>query len=100
MLLIKAERKVIYCTVEFQQLRRIKQLGGAEYVFEDATNTRFQHSIGTAYLAGLMARALKSQGYTNIDERDVNCIEIATLHNDLDQEPFSHVFAEKILPNY
>ena len=35
----------------FQRLRYIKQLGLAEYVFPCATHTRFQHSMGAAYLA-------------------------------------------------
>jgi HD superfamily phosphohydrolase len=34
----------------FQRLRYIKQLGLAEYVFPCATHTRFQHSMGAAYL--------------------------------------------------
>lgn len=35
----------------FQRLRYIKQLGLAEYVFPSATHTRFQHSLGAAWLA-------------------------------------------------
>ena len=35
----------------FQRLRYIKQVGLAEYVFPCATHTRFQHSLGAAYLA-------------------------------------------------
>jgi len=35
----------------FQRLRKIKQLGLAEYVFPGATHTRFQHSLGAAFLA-------------------------------------------------
>lgn len=36
----------------FQRLRWIKQLGLADFVFPCATHTRFQHSMGAAYLAG------------------------------------------------
>jgi HD superfamily phosphohydrolase len=36
----------------FQRLRSIKQIGLAEYVFPCATHTRFQHSLGAAFLAG------------------------------------------------
>lgn len=35
----------------FQRLRSIKQLGLADYVFPCATHTRYQHSLGAAYLA-------------------------------------------------
>lgn len=46
--------RVLRCVVDhpyFQRLRYIKQLGLAEYVFPCATHTRFQHSLGAAYLA-------------------------------------------------
>lgn len=36
----------------FQRLRHIKQMGLADYVFPCATHTRFQHSLGTGYMAG------------------------------------------------
>ncbi len=42
----------------FQRLRYIKQLGLAEYVFPCATHTRFQHSLGAAYLAGQCYEAM------------------------------------------
>jgi HD superfamily phosphohydrolase len=42
----------------FQRLRHIKQLGLAEYVFPCANHSRFQHSLGAAYLAGQYFSAL------------------------------------------
>ena len=40
-------------TPQFQRLRFIKQLGLSHYVYPSATNTRFEHSIGVAYISGV-----------------------------------------------
>lgn len=86
-------------TSEFQRMRRIKQLVGAEYVYKDATHTRYQHSLGTAYLAGLMVKDLQTQmPDRKIDDTDILCVEIAALCHDLGHGPFSYVFLEKVLP--
>ncbi|KAF4737781.1 SAM domain and HD, partial [Perkinsus olseni] len=43
--------RYIIDTPYFQRLRNETQLGAAGYVFMGATHTRFEHSIGAAYLA-------------------------------------------------
>jgi HD superfamily phosphohydrolase len=45
-------------TPHFQRLRKIKQLGCLEYVFPGSTHTRFEHSLGTAYLAQTFMKIL------------------------------------------
>ena len=48
------------------------QLGVASYVFPTATHKRFEHCIGTAYLALKVAKKLKkAQPHLEISERDV-----------------------------
>ena len=44
----------------FQRLRRIKQLAFLDYVFPGATHTRFEHSLGTLFLAGKAWEKLQS----------------------------------------
>ncbi|OAF68568.1 Deoxynucleoside triphosphate triphosphohydrolase SAMHD1 [Intoshia linei] len=87
-------------TPQFQRLHRIKQLGCGFMVFHCANHTRFEHCIGTSYLAHLMIKTIKENqpevGITNID---ILCVEIAALCHDLGHGPFSHLF-ENITPKH
>ncbi|CAG6021537.1 unnamed protein product [Menidia menidia] len=65
-------------TPQFQRLRDIKQLGGCYRVYPGASHNRFEHSIGVAYLAGELAKSLRSrQRELKIDDRDILCLQIA-----------------------
>ncbi len=51
--LIGFDHKIIYDLIDhpiFQRLRRIKQMGLADYVYPSANHTRFSHSLGATYL--------------------------------------------------
>ncbi|CAN0422145.1 unnamed protein product [Lampetra planeri] len=90
---LKKPLLLIVDTPEFQRLRFIKQLGLCHKVYPSAVHTRFEHSIGTAHLAGQLVRHLKEYSKErNITDMDVLCMEIAGLCHDLGHGPFSHAF--------
>lgn len=71
-------------TPEMQRLRNIKQLGMAQLVYPAAMHNRFQHSLGTMYLAGRLAIQL------GLDEHSTRDIRLAALLHDIGHLPFSH----------
>jgi HD superfamily phosphohydrolase len=83
----EVEKKVID-TMPIQRLRRIKQLSGAEYVYPAANHTRFEHSLGVMYLAGVLAQNLPIE----LSEESIEFIKLSALLHDVGHGPFSHVF--------
>ena len=81
-------------TLEFQRLRRIKQLGVSEFVFPSAVHTRFAHSIGVFHTARELVRIIEreSDGDRPFDKRRADVATIAALLHDLGHGPFSHAF--------
>lgn len=97
-------RKELFCVIDtphFQRLRSLRQLGLLHYVFPSATHTRFEHSIGTANIAGTLLRTLQDlQGGTLRELSDRRCllVQVAALVHDLGHGPFSHVFDGEVIP--
>ena len=52
----------------FQRLRNLHQLGVSYMVFPNANNNRFEHSIGTYYVTGMLLNNL----ITNSDSKEIN----------------------------
>ena len=77
-------------TVEMQRLRRIKQLGFTNLVYPGANHTRFEHSIGTLYLANKVGQTL------GLDNEVISLLRVCGLLHDIGHSPFSHV-SEKAL---
>jgi uncharacterized protein len=92
--LTELEREIIDTSV-FQRLRRIKQLAGAHLVYPSAQHSRFEHSLGAMYVAGLAGEHLRAINALP-DAELVQELRVASLLHDIGHGPFSHLFEEVI----
>lgn len=81
-------------TVEMQRLRRIKQLGFTNLIYPGANHTRFEHSIGTLFLADKLAKRL------GFDSEIQQLLRICGLLHDIGHAPFSHVTERALKHNH
>lgn len=87
------EQKVIHTRI-FQRLKRIKQLGTANFVYPGANHSRFEHSIGAMHVTSLILDRLK-----NCSRPQRRIIRLAALLHDVGHGPFSHTFEELLNRN-
>src|SRR3954468_2241941 len=87
-------------TPEFQRLRGIKQLGTAYLVFPSAVHTRFEHSLGTSWMAHRIVEAVRRT--TAISAEDEMLIRVASLLHDITHIPFGHTLEDerRVLPRH
>lgn len=83
-------------TQPFQRLRKIKQTGMVHLVYPGAQHTRFEHSIGTRYVAEQILLTLKMHGL-NINKDDEKSLYAAALLHDIGHIAFSHSVSDTIL---
>ncbi|MEM3380768.1 MAG: HD domain-containing protein [Candidatus Bathyarchaeia archaeon] len=91
---ITEQERSIIDTAPVQRLRRIRQLSGAQYAYPAANHTRFEHSLGTMHLAGILADSLPS-----ISQEEKVKVKLASLLHDVGHGPYSHLF-ETLLSKY
>ena len=90
-------------TKVFQRLRRIKQLAVADYVFPEATHTRFSHSLGVFHIMNIMLEHFCSLfDWLNISysQADKDAILAAALLHDIGHGPYSHAFEKALGKNH
>ena len=87
-------------TPEFQRLRGIKQLGTAYLVFPSAVHTRFEHSLGTSWMAHRMLNVLRRSAEITADEE--NLVRVSALLHDVTHIPFGHTLEDerRVLPRH
>ncbi len=85
-------------TAPFLRLQKIKQLGFVYRVWPGATHTRYEHSLGSYYLAVRALRSLLQRGNDGglygISISSVQTLIVATLLHDIGHYPFSHTIEE------
>ncbi len=89
----KLEREIID-TETFQRLRRIRQLAGCFLVYPGGQHSRFEHVIGSMYLAGRVGSVLEARGPISFRPEDSLQLRLAALLHDVGHGPFSHMFEE------
>src|SRR5881398_3523776 len=87
-------------TPEFQRLRGIKQLGTAYLVFPSAVHTRFEHSLGTSWMAHRILEKVRRVGTISPD--DETLIRVSALLHDITHIPFGHTLEDerRVLPRH
>lgn len=80
----------------FYRLSRIRQLGGANFVFPGANHTRFQHSLGAFHLMSTAILKLQMKG-NFIFESEAEAVQAAILLHDIGHGPFSHVLEHTLI---
>ena len=87
-------------TPEFQRLRGIKQLGTAYLVFPSAVHTRFEHSLGTSWMAYRILQAVRRTEAISQDEERL--IRVSALLHDVTHIPFGHTLEDerRVLPRH
>jgi uncharacterized protein len=78
---------------QLQRLRYIRQLGFSYLVYPGANHTRFEHSLGTMFLADVAARRF------GLSEKDRMLVVAAGLLHDIGHGPFSHA-SEPLMEQY
>lgn len=99
---VDAKALMLIETKEFQRLRRIKQLGFADYVYPGASHTRFAHSLGVYAVAQTIIQELKDNNALEsedlLDNEDIEDTLLAALLHDIGHGPFSHAFENPFIP--
>lgn len=79
-------------TPEFQRLRRIKQLGVANTVFQGAEHSRFTHSLGVYEITRQICDSFKNNYPDQWDDSERLVALCAALLHDVGHGPYSHTF--------
>ncbi len=82
-------------TPQMQRLRGIRQLGAAYYVYPSAQHSRFEHCLGTCWMAKRIVSQIESSGSFAFSEVEKSSVFLAALVHDVTHIPFGHTFEDE-----
>jgi len=85
-------------TPVFQRLRRINQMGLADFVYPGALHTRFHHALGAMHLMSRTLDNLREKGH-EISAIEYESALLAILLHDIGHGPFSHSLEGVLMKN-
>lgn len=99
-ILFTPEEMALIDTPQLQRMRGIKQLGASNLVYPGAVHSRFEHSLGTCWLAKKIVTAindnLRNAGVaTPINEHIERVITASALLHDITHIPYGHTFEDE-----
>jgi HD superfamily phosphohydrolase len=89
-----AVERAVFDAPPMQRLRGVKQLGMASLVFPSAVHTRFEHSLGAAWMAKRLLRSLE-EARVQVEPDEARTAVLATLLHDVTHVPFGHTFEDE-----
>lgn len=98
---INIPSELIFDVIEtpvFQRLRRINQMGMADFVYPGALHTRFHHALGAMHLMSRTLDNLRDKGH-EISVIEYESALLAILLHDIGHGPFSHSLEGVLLKN-
>ena len=89
-------------TPGMQRLRGIRQLGAAFYVYPGAQHSRFEHSLGTCWMAKKIMASIEQRNDFAFPESEKRAVCLASLAHDITHIPFGHTFEDerKLMPRH
>ncbi|MFW6189888.1 MAG: HD domain-containing protein [Planctomycetota bacterium] len=82
-------------TAEMQRLRGIRQLGAAYLVYPSAQHTRFEHGLGTLWMARRIVSQIESGTDFTFPDQERQAVFLAALVHDATHIPFGHTFEDE-----
>jgi hypothetical protein len=92
---LSGDEVAVIDTAQMQRLRGIRQLGAAYYVYPSAHHTRFEHCLGTLWMAKRIVSEVEAAQPDALPELEKQAVFLAALVHDVTHIPFGHTFEDE-----